>query len=64
MKSIPDIDYLTEDIITKIKDSDKVLLDGTFYKKNELIVYTDRDLEIDYSIFIDMEKRIICNLNA
>ena len=34
---IPDIDYLTPEVENKIKQSDKVLLDGTFYTQTELM---------------------------
>ena len=34
---IPDIDYLTDNIKSRIKKSDKVIFDGSFYSKGELI---------------------------
>ena len=49
---LPDIDYLTEDIIVKIKNADKVVLDGTFYKKNELM----RQREIPHPPIIETVK--------
>ena len=33
---IPDTDYLDDDIKTRVRSSDKVIFDGTFYQQNEL----------------------------
>ena len=47
---IPDIDYLTDEIIDRIKSSDLVFLDATFYSKSEI----DGQLKVPHPSIVEI----------